>query len=244
MSRPTPRPAFSLVELLIVIAIIAVLLALLLPVLARARRAARATACLASLHQWGQAYRLYANANRGKDLVMAPVSGRPDDGTPPFWWELLQPHRAGGDVAQALLCPDATEPANAVPKNAFQAWGPDYFWDGPGGKVRGPFVGSYAFNGWLMYPPTDPPSSGRSATTPLIADGATLAVWPRDADPPASFDANASTILSMRGVALQRHANGLHIVFLDGHASPTTLPELWTLTWSRSFVARTVTIQR
>jgi prepilin-type N-terminal cleavage/methylation domain-containing protein/prepilin-type processing-associated H-X9-DG protein len=243
MTHPPRRPAFSLVELLIVLAIIAVLLSLLLPVASRVRRAGRNTACLASLQQWGNAYRLYANANRGKDLVMTPIPNRPDEGTPPFWWELLQPYR--GDVARALLCPEATDPANAVPRNAFQAWGPDYFWDGPGGKVRGPFVGSYAFNGWLMYPPVDPPARASASTVPVILDGATMAVWPRDSDPPATFDANASTILSMRGVALQRHPHGgPNATFLDGHAAPVDLPELWNLAWSRTFVSRTVTIPR
>ena len=58
MPPPAPfakrlRPAFTLVELLVVVAIIALLLAILLPVLGRAREQARRSAVLGSLHAIG-----------------------------------------------------------------------------------------------------------------------------------------------------------------------------------------------
>lgn len=48
-----PRPAFSLIEVLVVIAIISVLLAITLPALASARESARAVRCAANLSQIG-----------------------------------------------------------------------------------------------------------------------------------------------------------------------------------------------
>lgn len=61
------RPAFTLVELLVVLAVIGLLAAVLLPVLARAKEKGRATQCVSNLRQWGMAFQLYADDN-GDDL--------------------------------------------------------------------------------------------------------------------------------------------------------------------------------
>jgi len=58
-------PAYTLVELLVVIGIIAVLVALLLPVVSGARRQANATRCASNLRQMAIGWVMYATANRG-----------------------------------------------------------------------------------------------------------------------------------------------------------------------------------
>lgn len=59
------RPAFTLVELLVVIGIIAILLAILMPVLRRARDQAMAVNCRSNLRQLTMAVLFYANEHKG-----------------------------------------------------------------------------------------------------------------------------------------------------------------------------------
>ena len=61
----SPRYAFTLVELLVVIGIIALLIAILLPALTRAREVANRAACMSNLRQIGQAAVMFANEHQG-----------------------------------------------------------------------------------------------------------------------------------------------------------------------------------
>jgi len=66
------RPAFTLVELLVVIAVIAALLTILLPALSRARRSGYTVTCGSNLRQLGVGWSIYADLSAG-----AIVPGRP-----------------------------------------------------------------------------------------------------------------------------------------------------------------------
>jgi len=61
-ARRPPRPAFTLVELLVVVAVIALLLSAMVPSLSATRSIARSTQCKANLRQIGQAFRAAGGA--------------------------------------------------------------------------------------------------------------------------------------------------------------------------------------
>jgi prepilin-type processing-associated H-X9-DG protein len=72
--RYSRLPAFTPIELLVVISIITLLIGILLPALASARKEARVSACLANEHQIGLAVNAYAADQKDK-LATGPATG-------------------------------------------------------------------------------------------------------------------------------------------------------------------------
>ena len=86
--RDLREPAFTLVELLVVVAIIAIIASMLLPALASARRRAGSAKCLGNLRQLGQSVLVYCDDNA--------------DRLPFAWYDDPRPKE---NSFYALLCP-------------------------------------------------------------------------------------------------------------------------------------------
>lgn len=121
-------PAFTLVELLVVIGIIAVLIGILLPALGRARASANSLKCQANLRQIGQAVQIYVGQNKGVLPYSIRLAGF--GVTEPTSWPLLLQNALNGkagiswnDVAasgantskikEMFQCPDVPEGKNS-----------------------------------------------------------------------------------------------------------------------------------
>ena len=99
------RPAFTLIEMLVVVGVIAVLIALLLPAVQAAREAARRTQCVNNLVQLGLAVHNYENTYRVLPLGSANATGPVIAGTPGYqfgWIARILPYLEQKAVSRAL----------------------------------------------------------------------------------------------------------------------------------------------
>jgi len=85
-TSPVYRPAFTLIELMVVIAILGVLAALLLPVLARSKQKAQGLQCLSNHRQLTLAWKMYTDDNNDRLLFASRHPMFPEMN--PFAWVL------------------------------------------------------------------------------------------------------------------------------------------------------------
>lgn len=168
-------PAFTLVELLVVVSIIALLLAILLPSLNKARQAAQSISCLANLHQIGIGESFYAQEHsqrltpcdrrntawNGPNLTWAGNLAGVGYINAPIINQATAQHTTPGSAASSLRCPSGLSdaftdgnPASRTDANANRPY-VSGIWNGssrPTNRLVDVWYGANASSGSYNYP--------------------------------------------------------------------------------------------
>jgi len=207
---------FTLIELLVVIAIIAILASMLLPALNQARERAKSIKCMGQVKQIGSGLLMYTNDFDG----FLPQHVNADSG---YWWfELIDGNTVHSSTPasptayiknkQVWICPSDVQ--------QFAAFHPNKISYGYNYRNLGRYSSSNpAQNVVMKITNIRNPSSvlmvADSKTT--LAENKTRAYI----EPTSAWTANVS----------KRHKNGSNIVFVDGHSSWATFPEIDLGSW-------------
>ncbi len=211
-------PAFTLVELLVVVAIIALLVSILMPALGQAREVTKTVVCSSQLRQFGLAWALYGEDNNDKSMRYATTTAERLGGD--FWFYKLAPYFNAKDfdadnqkdnrrgVMKIMKCPTTKPWSDQFGSNlGFGGAKMDWRWPLNGSSDTN-IEGSYTVNGWML--DTDPALLPTEADkfyktlsearndVPLLADGG----WP-DARPRPSDVAYSSFLVGVQGRAMR-----------------------------------------
>ncbi len=236
---------FTLIELLVVISIVALLMAILLPTLQRVRKQAKAVVCQSRLRELGLQSAIYIQEQIGS-MNAAPYSD---------WW---LSHWSSIRLGRGLvLCPSAPTPLPGPPV----PWG-DVFHAYAFGRVDPAAppekrsvlgYGSYGWNAWLNYTPDEMhPWKGRlwrgpdvkgPSRVPVFFDCTHWFAGLHHLDPPPKQpftpppELNPSSYYGDRVsyLFIERHGQGINMVFLDWSVRRVGLKELWTLKWHKEY---------
>jgi prepilin-type processing-associated H-X9-DG protein/prepilin-type N-terminal cleavage/methylation domain-containing protein len=215
-------PAFTLVELLVVIGIIALLISILLPALGKARRSAQTLKCLSNLRQLGMATVMYNGEN--KQFMPYPTTTLSQDA---LWFNALDPY------LQAMDSNPNGRTGVAAQRN-YKDYKQCVVYDSLlGGKTSGgqdnlkEFARTFKMNSMIRH--NNPAAQAKvteiknGSEFVLFGDGVSLDLT---GDIPDNFESGQFSFevndVTEASPAL-RHNGGANILFVDGHAATIVL---------------------
>ncbi len=212
----TRRPAFTLVELLVVIGIIAILIGILLPALGKARDSAQSIKCLSNLHQLGIATAQYEGETKG--YLPYPTTTL---GDPTLWFVVLDPY------LQRLINID---PGTGVASDrSYTAVKQDPVWQqfgtlsiSGGQDTTIGYARTYKMNSHLRH--NNPSLPAKVVQVPnaqnfvYLGDGVSLDSTGLVANQPESGQFSMEVNDVTQANPSLRHAGGANLLFVDGHA--------------------------
>ena len=219
--RRSKSPAFTLVELLVVMGIIALLISILLPALSKARNAAQTIKCLSNLRQLGLATTMYNGEWKG--YMPYPTTQLGTSGDPSLWFNVLDPYLQAVVQGANHRTGVAAERNYATYKQCvvYESFG--------GGRDSGAqdatkeFSRSYKMNSMIRH--NNPKSQAkvteikRTSEFVYIGDGLSM---DSIGEIPDNFE-NGQFSMEINDVTeaspALRHNGGANILFVDGHAA-------------------------
>jgi len=254
---------FTLIELLVVIAIIAVLAAILLPALAAAKLRAQQISCVNNLKELTMAGKMYADDTK---MWVGPLTSDPTLSQGDWMGTMLGYYGNATNVLFCPAAPDQGMPPGAVnpPGKADAAWhwtlSTPFYASSYGFNKWLNSIPTLALGNGTAHPEWDYPdeASVRDPTSvPMFMDSVWINFDPIETDPPARdlYDPTSKTSSEgMPRVCIARHGGrpagsaprnvlpgaalpgSIIMGFVDGHAQPVKLQDLWTYYWHRNWV--------